>query len=323
MDFGTEIQSNETSSVDQIDRNMSNLRIEETNFLLLDIPFINGGAMKNEMEFLSRLHGKTTFEFYKSGIWGIQIKKDPKSVNISRIELVTVVEFPARKLISYNVHHEKLPSYDETKPAKAMFSLKFETAALYQFLKTMKAGNSFAMRYYYGSTTMEIVNLGTKGGFPLPVEFGLTPEIFPISGDICDPNLSPIVNIRCSEFSGNAANLTKVKSQLTYDMFIDLQYNDSTNEGGAFVHSSQAGFRMDHGVYDLRSIPDCSFCIKSDIMKALGIIHKSNDNGFLGLYCVDESVIRISSQIENFGKQDVYIIPKRKATNSKMSQVIC
>lgn len=319
MDFGTESNHYETSSVNQLEEHIETLNIEESHLNLLDVIFVDGKTMKNEMEFLTKLHTKTTFGFNKSGIWGIQSKKDPKNVNSNRNELVTVIEFPARKLMRYNVHLDRLPSYDEVSVDKAMFTLTFETAILYQFLKSMKASSSFSLRYNYGNKEAEIINLETRGKFPLPVEFGLTPQFFPISGDICDPNLTPIINIPCKEFSVNAANLTKVKGQLTYDMFIDLQYNDITNEGGAFVHSSEDKFKLDHGSYDLNTISDCSFCIKSDVMKALGIIFKTNDDGFLGLYCVDESIIRVSSQIGNFGKHDIYIVPKKKSTKSRMS----
>lgn len=281
--------------------------------LLLGTTFTDGKTSKNFFDFLSKLHTRTTLEFYKSGIWGVQKREDPKNTSYQNLEAVSTVHFPEKGLENYTINLELLPNYNPNEEDKAFFSLNFETEAILTFLKTMGADSAFALTYNYGSDTMFFINDDTQTPFPLPVTFSLTAIAFPLSGNITSVEFNPKNKTRTKKFSPNVNNLTKVKDQLAYDQFIDIQIIDQKGRCALLVHSSERKFHQDYpqGLYNKAAPPDISFLIKSEIMKGLASISKINEHGFLEFFFVDSNILRISTYIGNFGRYNLYIINKK------------
>lgn len=281
--------------------------------LLAGATFQDGKVMKDFFGYLTKLHTRISFEFYRSGIWGVERREEEKLGMQQSLEAVSTIQFPHNKLKDYTINLEILPNYNQREDDKAFFSLNFETAALIPFFKGMKADSSFGLSYFYGNNVMYLINNDTGSPFPINITFSLTAISFPLSGPITDSNFISLNNTWTEEFAGNAANLTKVKDQLLYNMFIDVQKLPGTHKVSIFVHSSERKFNLDHpkGSYDKNRPPDFSFGIKSEIMKGLGLISKINEKGFLEFYFVDNYVLRIVTQIGNFGKYNLYILSKR------------
>ena len=70
-------------------------------------------------------------------------------------------------------------------------------------------------------------------------------------------------------------------------------------------------FTKELGNYNQALPPDFSFCIRSEIMKAMGLIHKVNSHGFLEFICLDENLLRVSTKVSNFIKINMYVFPKK------------
>jgi hypothetical protein len=282
------------------------------NVLLVGATFLDGKNMKNFFTYLSKLHTNISLEFYKNGIWGIQKREDPKNNQGQSLEAISSIHFPGNKLIDYTINLKPLPGYKPVDEDKICFTLLFDVTALTPFFDGISADSAIALSYVYGNNVMFFVNLDGGSPYPIPVTFGLIPTPFPISGPIAEVNFIPSCNAKAVMFSANAAKLTKVKDQLIHNMFIDVQIIGPFNKAAILVHSTERKWHKEFGPYDMSRPPDISFNIKSEIIKALGFISKINEKGFLEILFINDSMIRIQTQIGNFGKYNLYIVPKRK-----------
>ena len=278
--------------------------------LLLKTTFLDGKMMKAFFMFLVKIHSKIILEFYKGGILGIEIKNNT-NVNCNKPEFISEIQISAKNLFMYKVFVEKLENFDETKAETTFFSLEFETDTFLSFLQSAKVDTSFTMTYYKGDKFLHLKNLETQGCCPIPINFSLKKSLFPIEGTITEQNIDSNLNVIATHFSNIAIDLTKNKTQLSFDMYIWIQKNTKNNEGGAFIFSTENKFTKELGNYNQALPPDFSFCIRSEIMKAMGLIHKVNSHGFLEFICLDENLLRVSTKVSNFIKINMYVFPKK------------
>lgn len=272
---------------------------------LLRTVFIDGKNLKKYFTYFEKLHVDTVFQFYKNGIWGkiIGLDEDGKYY-----ENVSSTKFPAGKLLTYVCNLELLPDYNEESPENNFFTLTFKTLDLVEFMKTTGANSYVNMNYDLGSKKV-ILSTDGDSSYDLNVKFSTDDVIMPIEGDICDENLLPIINIISSGFTEITHNLTRFKKHGYYENYIDFQIDDETFEGSCMIHSSSNKFNKVFGNYNKDKPHDVRFIIGRKMMTALSCLSKVNDKGFVSLFFVDDTTLRISIQIGNFAQYDNYILP--------------
>lgn len=311
MDFGNEEDTNLIEAHASIEPQQSQKinTINESMHPLMVASFIDGKTMKNFFNFLPKIHKTVKLEFYEHGIWGVQIRQSERDISGQTIEAVSTLHFPKKKMYDY-VFNSYLLDPPSEEGAKPFFSLKIQPSALQKYFRTLKADAPMVISYTKGSETLMFYNdVNMTTGFPLHATFELTSTRFPITEDIGKADFESLVNVKLSEFCTVVNNLTKVKEQLSNTMFLELQYNYAVNRSAFRAYSSEGTFNYGTQFFDINSPPNCRFVINSHIFQGLGGIESFNHRGFMETLCLDESVIRLRSQVGNVGVYNIFIIP--------------
>lgn len=318
MDFGDNSPDDITSVTDAFENTSLQQNDRHQDRKILEVLFLDGKMFKNFFMYLEKMHPETNLKFYRRGIWGKIVGTDTDRKYYSS---VSSIRFPISDLQKYECNLEKIPGYEEEEDETFFFNLTFKSSTMLEFVKTTNASSKVTMVYEYESRCMKL-KAGLTGDFMLPVEFSLEDTHFPLNDSITSDNLLPIVNMISTQFSVISDNLTKSKKQATYDSYIDFQVNDETGEKSAYVHSSEGKFKDNFGNYDVERPPDARFILKYGTMKALSLLTKVNEKGFLSFMFIDEDILRVSTRIGNFGMYDLYIFVKRKPIHRGSDELI-
>jgi len=318
MDFEDNSPDDITSVTDAFDNVtiQQNERFQDKK--ILEVLFLDGKMFKNFFMYLEKVHPETNLKFFRRGIWGKIVGTDTDRKYYSA---VSSIRFPISDLQKYECNLDRIPGYDPEEDETFFFNLTFKSSNMVEFVKTTNASSRVTMVYEYESKIMRL-NAGGTSDFLLPVEFSLDDTHFPLSEAITSDNLLPIVNMISSQFSVISENLTKNKKQATYDSYIDFQVNDETYEKTAYVHSSEGKFKDNFGDYNTTLPPDARFVLKYGIMKALSLLTKVNEKGFLSFMFIDDEILRVSTKIGNFGMYDLFIFVKRKPIHRGSDELI-
>jgi hypothetical protein len=273
---------------------------------LMETIITDGKNLKKMLSFAQKSHRETSPSFYNKGMWWKSYSMD---TDRTQVEIASSIRFPMSSLFKYRVNLEMLPNYNSEDPDSVFFTLTFNNTRLQDFVRNIDAKSSITMIYYYRSPNLIFMNGTTR--FEIPVVFTTDSIPFPVPEELTGDDVRPVINIESDGFNTIAESLTKIKKQATYECYMDFQLDPISEETAACLHSSEKAFTDAFGPYDSVRDPDIRFTMKYHIMKALAILPKVNENGFLSFSFQDENVLRISTQVGNFATYDVYVFVKR------------
>ena len=310
MDFETENDSIPCMIMEEISSSQP-FRAQSSQLVYME--FVDAETLKNFLESYTKNYQTIKFEFHHTGILAINIKnRSPSAASCIPYDSVSVIHFPAENLKRYLIREENLPAMQriETDP---LFTLEFQAITLFRFLKDYKI-QKLGFSYNTNSPTAELINISSQKSSPLQIQFGHTSTILPLNHPITEPKLKPIATPDCLEFTTCAYSLTKTKTQLSYNMYIEFQYNQETDRGGCIVYSSdqqsQRCYAQALDDFDKREHSKWLFEIDPNMMKSLGLTSKYNKKGFIEYYCLDDVVLKMATYIGNFGRVEHYIFSK-------------
>jgi hypothetical protein len=270
---------------------------------LLEWTITDSKTIKRMHAIPEKLHHETNQLFYSKGVWSKSVSMD---TDRRRVEVVSSVRYPLASLFKYRVHLELLPNYSVEDPDNFFFTLTYKNIKLKDFTKSIDAKYPVTMVYYYGSKNAILTNGTTR--FELPVEFSYESPNLSVPEELMSDELHPVVCAISDKFQTIADSLTKVKKQSTFDFYIDFQVDQCSGDFSSLIHSSEKSFSDKFGDYNSEREHDFRFTIKYAIMRALSLLPKVNENGFISFSFINEDVLKVSTQVGNFATYDVFVV---------------